>query len=97
MQRLINLNEDRMTMTPVKIDEWKPVFKGTKFTIEQAHSTLPNGKTKIMERATRRSTIGVIAIDSKKRIFLNHEYKIALNNYIWKIPACYKRPRSLFY
>jgi ADP-ribose pyrophosphatase len=74
-------------MSHIKIDEWKPVFKGTKFTIEQAQGILPNGKTKIMERATRKSTIGVIAIDSEKRLFLNHEYKIALDKYIWKIPA----------
>ncbi|MBT4192679.1 MAG: NUDIX hydrolase [Candidatus Diapherotrites archaeon] len=74
-------------MTHVKIGKWKPVFKGKVFTIEQVKSVLPNGKIKIMERATRKSTIGVIAIDSKKRIFLNYEYKIALKKYIWKIPA----------
>lgn len=74
-------------MSHVKIGEWKIVFKGLTFTIEQALGVLPNGKTKVMERATRRSTIAVVAIDSKKRIFLNHEYKIALKKYIWKIPA----------
>ena len=74
-------------MNHIKLGKWKSVFKGNVFTIEQSVGLLPNGKTKIMERAKRQSTIGVIAFDSKKRLFLNYEYKPSLEKYIWKIPA----------
>jgi len=74
-------------MKRIKVEKYKPVFEGKLFTIQQAKATLPNGKTEIFERACREPTVTILAIDSKKRLLLNYEYRTHLKKYIWRLPT----------
>ncbi|MEI7961650.1 MAG: NUDIX hydrolase [archaeon] len=74
-------------MKRVKVGKYKTVFEGELFTIKQAKAVFPDGKTKTFECAYREPSVTILAIDNKKRLLLNREYRIHLKKYIWRLPA----------
>jgi len=74
-------------MKHVKIGKWKTVFKGNLFTIERATTLLPDGQTRIYERASRPPSVDIIAFDSKNRLLLIYEYRADAKKYFYGLPA----------
>lgn len=71
----------------VKIGEWKKVFQGKLFTIEQAKVQLPDGRIDKYERAIRPPSVDIIAFDSKNRLLLNYEYRADAKKFLYGFPA----------
>lgn len=71
----------------VKIDSYKTVWRGEIFEIQQARAVFPSGKTKMFERAVKRGSVIVLAIDKQKRLLLTREYRLKQRKYTWRVPA----------
>ena len=74
-------------MKHVTLGPWKKAFEGTTYIIEAARATTFDKTTKTIERATKASSIEVIALDKQKRILLSYEYKIQQKKYVLKLPT----------
>jgi ADP-ribose pyrophosphatase YjhB (NUDIX family) len=74
-------------MERVKVGKYKTVFQGELFTVKQAKAVFPDGRIKTFERVFRNPSVSVLAIDNKKRLLLNHEYRVHLKKYVWRLPS----------
>lgn len=74
-------------MARVELENWKVVFKGKTFTVEQRKGYFPDKTTKLFERVLRSPTIEIFAFNKKKELLLNKEYKMQANSFVWRAPT----------
>lgn len=70
-----------------KIGEYKTVFKGKIFVVEQTEVTLPSGRVEVFERARRNPSVTILALDDQGRLLLNYEYRQQHKVYEWRLPG----------
>jgi len=70
-----------------KVGEWKTVFKGEFFQIEQAPAVFSSGKKITFERAWRPASVIVLAFNEKKELILTREFRSKSGKYEWMLPA----------
>ena len=74
-------------MKKAELGDWNVVFKGKTFTVEQRKGVFEDGVEKIFERVKRNPTVEIIAFNEKQEILLNREYKMQVNDLVWRLPT----------
>lgn len=76
-----------MKSKPVKVSQYKTVWRGEIFTVQRARAVYPSGQTKMFERVIRPGSVIVLAIDKHKRLLLTREYRLKQKKYTWRVPT----------
>lgn len=63
------------------------VFTGRVFRIEQDHVRLPNGRNAVLEIVRHGGSVVLIAQPSRQSVVLIRQFRYAINQWIWELPA----------
>lgn len=70
-----------------KIGKFKTVFNGALFEVRQAEIMLPSGRKGKFEVVSRAPSVSILALDDRKRLLLNREYRPKYKKRVWRLPG----------
>ena len=76
-----------MTETPSRIRTTTTVYRGRVFSVTVDHVTLPNGRTVQMDVVRHPGSVVLLAMPSSDRIELVRQYRYAVDQWLWELPA----------
>ena len=77
---------DSMT-DKARVESIEPIFSGRAVTLQREHLQLPNGTRTDLEIVRHPGGSATVAFDDRDNVCLIHQYRHAVNDWLWELPA----------
>lgn len=70
----------------------RDIYKGRIFTVREETHELPNGHRETLDLVRHGGAAAVVAVDAQARICLLRQYRVAVDEWLWEVPAGRREP-----